>query len=112
MSGAAGNPAGAGEAPQAASGLTIERRARGRCEGWIKMKTEVVAISRPELGLTDEEDAALRRAGAVLKEGGLVAFPTETVYGLGGDGLNRESSKKDLRGKGASLGQSPDRAYL
>lgn len=101
MSGAAGNPAGAGEAPQqAASGLTIERRARGRCEGWIKMKTEVVAISRPELGLTDEEDAALRRAGAVLKEGGLVAFPTETVYGLGGDGLNRESSKKIYAAKG------------
>ncbi len=64
------------------------------------MKTEVVAISRPELGLTDEEDAALRRAGAVLKAGGLVAFPTETVYGLGGDGLNRESSKKIYAAKG------------
>ena len=101
LSGTVGNPAGAGEAlQQETSGLAIERRARGRCEGWIKMKTEVVAISRPELGLTDEEDAALRRAGVVLKKGVLVAFPTETVYGLGGDGLNRESSKKIYAAKG------------
>ena len=40
------------------------------------MKTEVVTISQPEHGLSYEEDAALRRAGAVLRAGGLVAFPT------------------------------------
>jgi L-threonylcarbamoyladenylate synthase len=32
--------------------------------------------------------------------GGLVAFPTETVYGLGGDALNPESSKKIYAAKG------------
>ena len=37
---------------------------------------------------------AIRRAGDILKAGGLVAFPTETVYGLGGDALNPASSKK------------------
>lgn len=30
----------------------------------------------------------VRRAGAMLRAGGLVAFPTETVYGLGGDARN------------------------
>ncbi len=29
--------------------------------------------------------AALRKAGEIIREGGLVAFPTETVYGLGAD---------------------------
>ena len=33
-------------------------------------------------------DAAVARAAALLREGRLVAFPTETVYGLGGDATN------------------------
>ena len=49
---------------------------------------------------TAEEDAALRRAGSIIQSGGLVAFPTETVYGLGGDALNRESSRKIYAAKG------------
>ena len=32
----------------------------------------------------------IREAGRILKEGGLVAFPTETVYGLGADALNED----------------------
>ena len=36
----------------------------------------------------------------ILKSGGLVAFPTETVYGLGGDGMNSDSSKKIYAAKG------------
>ena len=43
---------------------------------------------------------ALYEAGGIIKKGGLVAFPTETVYGLGGDALNRESSKKIYAAKG------------
>ena len=42
----------------------------------------------------------LTEAGEIIKNGGLVAFPTETVYGLGGDGLNPESSKKIYEAKG------------
>ena len=46
-------------------------------------------------------DAALiEEAGEIIKSGGLVAFPTETVYGLGGDALNPESSKKIYAAKG------------
>lgn len=63
------------------------------------MNTEVVKISAGNLDEIEQEQI-LRRAGTVLREGGLVAFPTETVYGLGGDALNRESSGKIYRAKG------------
>ena len=43
---------------------------------------------------------AIDRAGAIIRSGGLVAFPTETVYGLGGDALNASSSKKIYEAKG------------
>lgn len=36
-------------------------------------------------------DAALRTAAKILSEGGVVAFPTETVYGLGADGFNEKA---------------------
>lgn len=42
----------------------------------------------------------LKRAACVLQRGGLVAFPTETVYGLGGDGLRPEAAKKIYQAKG------------
>ena len=38
------------------------------------------------------DESLMAEAGAVIREGGLVAFPTETVYGLGGDALNPSSS--------------------
>ena len=40
------------------------------------------------------------RAGKVIRSGGLVAFPTETVYGLGANALDREASEKIYRAKG------------
>lgn len=40
------------------------------------------------------------RAAAVLRAGGLVAFPTETVYGLGADALNAESVERIFTVKG------------
>lgn len=43
---------------------------------------------------------ALEKAGEIIRKGGLVAFPTETVYGLGGDAENREASKKIYAAKG------------
>lgn len=44
--------------------------------------------------------AILDEAGDILKAGGLVAFPTETVYGLGGDALNSQASGKIYSAKG------------
>ena len=43
---------------------------------------------------------AFRLASDILRKGGLVAFPTETVYGLGGDGLRSSSSEKIYAAKG------------
>jgi len=63
------------------------------------MKTEVCTVSAGE-GFDPECEEQLRRAGEILRKGGLVAFPTETVYGLGGDALNRESSGKIYEAKG------------
>ena len=42
----------------------------------------------------------MKEAGNIIRAGGLVAFPTETVYGLGGDALNPESSRKIYAAKG------------
>ena len=42
----------------------------------------------------------IKYAAEVIKQGGLVAFPTETVYGLGGDGTNPEASLKIYKAKG------------
>ncbi|KIT17082.1 L-threonylcarbamoyladenylate synthase [Jannaschia aquimarina] len=41
-----------------------------------------------------------RRAGALLAEGALVAFPTETVYGLGADATNGEAVARIYEAKG------------
>lgn len=46
------------------------------------------------------DGTVIREAGRILREGGLVAFPTETVYGLGGDALNPQSSRKIYAAKG------------
>lgn len=42
----------------------------------------------------------VKEAGRIIREGGLVAFPTETVYGLGGNALDSDSSKKIYEAKG------------
>ncbi len=45
-------------------------------------------------------DGDLRKAGAIIAAGGLVAFPTETVYGLGADALNPSAAKDTYAAKG------------
>lgn len=46
------------------------------------------------------DEAAMREAAECIKRGGLVAFPTETVYGLGADSFNSEAVKKIYIAKG------------
>ncbi len=46
------------------------------------------------------EASDLREAAKILRSGGLVAFPTETVYGLGCDGRNEEAAAKVYEAKG------------
>ena len=45
-------------------------------------------------------DEVLARAGAVIRRGGLVVFPTETVYGLGANALDAEAAKRVYAAKG------------
>ncbi len=42
----------------------------------------------------------IARAGEILRAGGLVAFPTETVYGLGANALDEDAASKIYRAKG------------
>ncbi|MDR0840123.1 MAG: threonylcarbamoyl-AMP synthase [Christensenellaceae bacterium] len=47
-----------------------------------------------------QKENGTKLAGQVLRAGGLVAFPTETVYGLGADGLNEEAVLRIFEAKG------------
>ncbi len=60
-----------------------------------KMKTIVEKIDalQPDM-------EKIRKAAAILQNGGLVAFPTETVYGLGGNGLDYLACRKIYEAKG------------
>ncbi len=65
------------------------------------MITKIVAVKRDNVIIKDEDTInIIKEAGLILKRGGLVAFPTETVYGLGGDALNPRSSEKIYNAKG------------
>lgn len=46
------------------------------------------------LSLTTERDAALEAAAKEIGEGGLVVFPTDTVYGVGGDAFNQYATAR------------------
>lgn len=77
------------------------------------MQTKVIKITEPQT-----ENSGLSEAARILREGGLVVFPTETVYGLGGNGLNAEAAEKIYAAKGRPSDNpliihvaSPEEAY-
>ena len=59
------------------------------------LKTKVVKITDPQ-----ESREELAHAGEIIRDGGLVVFPTETVYGLGGDATNANAANKIYTAKG------------
>ena len=59
------------------------------------MKTEHIKITD-----TVAQEHDLCRAASILRAGGLVVFPTETVYGLGGNATRDEAAKKIYAAKG------------
>ncbi len=60
------------------------------------MKTVISYISDDE----EQNEKIYNHASDILRKGGLVAFPTETVYGLGADALDAEASAKIYAAKG------------
>ena len=58
------------------------------------METKIVRIKE------DHEEKWIEEAGQILKDGGLVAFPTETAYGLGANALDEEAAAKIYSAKG------------
>ena len=56
------------------------------------METKVERINREQMNME-----IIREAGSILKRGGLVAFPTETVYGLGANALDEKPQQRLMR---------------
>src|SRR5512137_2817855 len=75
---------------QSAEGGNI-RRGRQRAEG---------ASTGCCMPIFAASDSTIERAAQVIRAGGLVAFPTETVYGLGGDATNGEAVAAIFAAKG------------
>lgn len=59
------------------------------------METKIKKLNRWDL-----DPEVMEEAGKILKAGGLVAFPTETVYGLGANALDEEAAAKTYAAKG------------
>ena len=59
------------------------------------MITKIMDVSEEPINIE-----YIREASEILKNGGLVAFPTETIYGLGGDATDKEASRKIYAAKG------------
>ena len=59
------------------------------------MKTEIIKIETNNI-----DNAKMKYLGEIIKNGGLVAFPTETVYGLGANIFNVEAVKGIFEAKG------------
>ena len=57
-------------------------------------------MEKKETMILGTEPSDIRAAAAIIRDGGLVAFPTETVYGLGADGMNGEAAAKIYEAKG------------
>lgn len=61
------------------------------------MTTKIISVDPRNLNNSEND---IKIAAEVIKGGGLVAFPTETVYGLGGDGTNPNAARKIYSAKG------------
>ena len=53
------------------------------------METKIYTIDKAHIDMDK-----IKAAADILARGGLVAFPTETVYGLGGDAMDARASEK------------------
>jgi len=72
----------------------LSRKRQPGKERSAAVQTEVLTVDP-----TNPEPAPIARAAEVLRRGGLVAFPTETVYGLGANALNAEAVRRIFEAK-------------
>jgi L-threonylcarbamoyladenylate synthase len=64
------------------------------------MQTEIITINKSESNRADESYTyKIEKAAEVIRRGGLVAFPTETVYGLGADIFNPDAVTNIFKAK-------------
>ena len=63
-------------------------------------RTELLNTKRLLIDAYQPNLAVMAQAAAIIKQGGLVAFPTETVYGLGADALNADAVRGIFSAKG------------
>lgn len=66
----------------------------------IKSKLNLNGDKKMKTIIADADDISIIEASEIIKSGGLVAFPTETVYGLGANALNPIAAKKIYFAKG------------
>ncbi len=59
------------------------------------MNTKIVKLDEQCI-----DDEKIKEAGRCIREGGIVAFPTETVYGLGGNAMDASAVEKIFEAKG------------
>lgn len=62
----------------------------------MSIQTKYIQIATPAA----VQDQELLEAAQIIRDGGLVAFPTETVYGLGANALDEKAAKKIYEAKG------------
>src|SRR5688500_1390470 len=74
---------------------TMATRASLCNEGTMPAVTEVLILDARQ-----PDPAGIARAAGILRAGGLVAFPTETVYGLGAHALDAEAVRRVFAAKG------------
>ncbi|MBP8691124.1 MAG: L-threonylcarbamoyladenylate synthase, partial [Sedimentibacter sp.] len=59
------------------------------------MNTRLVKVDPENI-----DNNIIKEAAEIIQEGGLVVFPTETVYGIGADALNDQAVDKIFKAKG------------
>jgi L-threonylcarbamoyladenylate synthase len=67
----------------------VDKRSRNMTRIWKIQSTSL-----------EKDDLAIQEAASLIREGGIIAFPTETVYGLGGDATNDNAIQKIFLAKG------------
>lgn len=79
--------------------FAVQRRSGNR-EETSYWKLGSFKDSTPDTDISDADKKAITEAAAMLRAGGTVAFPTETVYGLGADARNKKAVEAVFAAKG------------